>query len=180
MINKSLKALSATLLVLITLIACQPQIPKDALVFTPETLQYRQMQTRRFETNDESKILASSAALLQDLGFNIDESETDLGIIVGSKDRSAVETAQVVGAVIFAVLFGVPMPTDKNQKMRACVVTNPVGEERSHIAVRVTFQRMVWNTQGQCTKRECLRDPKMYQEFFEKLSQAIFLEAQEI
>jgi len=72
------------------------------------------------------------------------------------------------------------MPVDKDQKMRACVVTKFVGEEKKHIAVRVTFQRLVWNTAGQITKREGLSDPKIYQEFFEKLSKSLFLEAQQI
>jgi hypothetical protein len=72
------------------------------------------------------------------------------------------------------------MPTDKEQRMRASVVTRPIGERGEYIAVRVTFQRIVWNTQGQVTTSESLTDPKIYQEFFDKLSKAIFLEAQEI
>ncbi len=162
------------------LVGCQPGIPKDALIFTPQTLQERQLQTRRFDTNDEATILAACASLLQDLGFNLEESETEVGVIVGSKDRSAVDAGQIVGAIFVAALTGVAMPTDTNQKMRACVVTKPVGENEESIAVRVTFQRIVWNSQGQISKREGLKDPEFYQEFFNKLSKAIFLEAHEI
>jgi len=165
---------------LILIAGCQPQIPKDALIFSPQTLQERQLQTRRFDTNDEAAILSACAGLLQDLGFNLEESEIKVGVIVGSKDRSAVDAAQIVGSIFLALLTGVAMPTDTNQKMRACVVTRPVGENQESITVRVTFQRIVWNSQGQVSKREGLKDPKYYQEFFSKLSKAVFLEAHEI
>ena len=158
---------------------CQT-IPKDALTLSPESLVQRQMQTRKYETKEEAKILSACSGLLQDLGFNLDESETKLGLITASKMRSAVNAGQQVTAVFVAALGGGYMPTDKEQKMRASVVTRPVGEHGEYIAVRVTFQRVVWNTHGQVTVSESLIDPKIYQEFFDKLSKSIFLEAQEI
>ena len=170
-----------SLLFIITLIiaGCQT-IPKDALSLSPESLAQRQLQTRKYETIDEAKILSACVSLLQDMGFNLDESETNLGVITSSKMRSAVNPAQQVAMVMVAILGGGYMPTDKVQKMRASVVTRPVGEKGEYIAVRVTFQRIVWNTQNQVTASESLTDPKIYQEFFDKLSKSIFLEAQEI
>lgn len=165
---------------LAVLVGCTPRIPKEALELSPKSLENRQVQTRRFDTTDESSILSASAALLQDLGFNLDEAAPELGLILASKDRSAVEAGQVAAAVFVALLTGVATPTDKNQKFRASVVTRPIGENRESIAVRVTFQRIVWNTQGQVSKREALDEPKMYQEFFDKLSKAVFLEAHEL
>jgi len=151
-------------------------IPKDALSMNKATLEDRQLQTRLFDTSDEEKILSASASLLQDLGFNLDESETDLGLIVSSKDRDATEAGQVFLAMLVA-LGGSNMPIDAKQKIRASVVTSPAGENGERTTVRVTFQRIVWDTYGQASKREKLNDPKMYQEFFEKLSKAVFLEA---
>ncbi len=46
--------------------------------------------------------------------------------------------------------------------------------------VRVTFQRVIYNTQRQVTRREQINDPVLYQQFFDKLSQAVFLEAHDI
>ena len=158
--------------------ACQT-IPKDALSLSPESLAQRQIQTKKYQTTDEATVLAACAGLLQDLGFNLDESETKLGVISASKMRSAVSAGQVVAAILVA-LMGAPMPIDKEQKMRASVITRPVGEHGEYIAVRVTFQRIVWNTHGQVTTSESLTDPKIYQEFFNKLSKSMFLEAQEI
>jgi hypothetical protein len=159
---------------------CQTKIPKEALELSPQSLEMRQLQTRYFDTSDEQMILVSSAGLLQDLGFNIDESETELGFILGTKDRDATDAGQIVGAVVMAALFGVYMSTDDHQKMRACIVTHPAGENKERMAARVTFQRIVWNTQGQISTKECILDPEIYQEFFSKLSKAVFLEANQI
>jgi hypothetical protein len=159
------------------LVACHSSIPDDALRLNGESLKQRQIQTRSYQTDDETKVLTACAALLQDLGFNIDESEPRLGTITGSKNRSAVSAGQVIGSVI-AAFFGVNVPWDRSQNMRVSVVTMPV-EEKKIILVRVTFQRIVWNTAGQISKREGLTEPGIYQEFFARLSKSLFLQAQE-
>jgi hypothetical protein len=173
------KSLSA-ILILAVLAACQQTIPKEALILSPESLEFRQLQTRVFETEDEEAILAASAAVIQDLGFQIDEAETDLGLIVGSKDRDAVEAGQVAGAIMVALIFGVAVPIDKEQKIRLSIVTRPHNDEETEHAVRVTFQRLVWNDRGQISRVEKLDDPELYQEFFSNLSKSVFLEAQGI
>jgi hypothetical protein len=157
---------------------CEASIPKEALQLTPDSLARRQVQTRVFETTNEAELLAASAHLLQDLGFNLDESEVELGVVVASKDRDATEAGQVAASLLLALL-GVAMPWDDEQKIRASIITREL-KERNGYAVRLTMQRIVWNTQNQISKTEPLDDPKMYQEFFAKLSKAIFLEAQEL
>jgi hypothetical protein len=167
-------------LLVFAIFGCQT-IPKEALRLTPESLEKRNLQTRKYEGILEVDILAASAGVIQDLGFNIDESETKLGVIVGSKDRDATEAGQVASAVVVALLFGVAMPTDQNQKMRVSLVVRPAHEDddRKHF-VRVTFQRIVWNNQGQISRIEGLDKPEVYQEFFEGLSKAVFLEGHKI
>ncbi len=172
------------LIALCLLCGCAPRIPKEALELSPESLKNRQLQTRRFDT-DEKTLLSASAAVLQDIGFTIDESETELGTIVCSKRSDATSAGQIVAAILVAALTGAVMPIDKEQFVRASLVTNPTHVEdtdktKSRTAVRVTFQRIVTNTQGQVTRRECVNDPEVYREFFEKLSKSLFLEAHEI
>lgn len=156
---------------------CSTSIPKSALAMNPQTVADRQLQTRHFDTRDEAEILSACAALLQDLGFGIDESETKLGLIAGSKERDATEAGQIVASIAMAVIFGVATPIDDYQKIRASIITRPVA---GGINVRVTFQRAVWNTDGRISRLERLDEPEMYEGFFEKLSKAIFLEAHEI
>jgi hypothetical protein len=76
--------------------------------------------------------------------------------------------------------LGVYVPVEKNPKIRASVATRPAGETAKSTAVRVTFQRIVWNEQNQITRQERLNDPAAYQEFFDKLSKAVFLEAHQL
>jgi len=75
--------------------------------------------------------------------------------------------------------FGVTLPPDQNQVMKAFVTTRPVGEGGRQVAVRVAFERTVFDTEQRLKRIEPLNDPKMYQGFFEKLSKALFLEAHE-
>lgn len=166
------------ILICLFLGACNQTIPKEALQLKPESMQLRQLQTRSFETKNEKKLLTAGAAVLQDLGYNIDESETRLGVIVGSKDRDATEAGQVAGAILMAAMFGVNAPIDKNQKIRASLITRPSGKKKTNL--RVTFQRVIWNTQGQISRTESIEDPAIYQEFYSRLSKSVFLEAHQI
>ncbi|MGH1376000.1 MAG: hypothetical protein ACRBCK_06590 [Alphaproteobacteria bacterium] len=170
--------ISLVLVLAMPLSACNQTIPKEALQLTNESLELRQLQTRSFDTSNEKTLLVSGAGVLQDLGYNIDESETSLGVIVGSKDRDATEAGQVAAAIFVAALGGGAMPIDKNQKIRASLITYPAGKKITKL--RVTFQRIVWNTQGQVSKTQSIEDPNIYQDFFNKLSKSVFLEANEI
>lgn len=168
----------------IVLSGCAATVPKEALQLSPESLKLRQLQTKRYDT-DEKTLLTSSALLLQDLGFNIQETATDLGVITCSKDREAISTGQVIGAIALAVLTGVVTPVDKAQLIRASVVTHPIridtaDKSKNQTAVRVTFQRIVINTQNQISRQECIVEEQIYQEFFDKLSKSLFLEAHDI
>lgn len=169
----------AVLIASFVLGACESVIPPEALQLSKESLERRQVQTRRFDTADEAKLLSASVAVMQDLGFTLDESETKLGLIVASKDRDAVEAGQVAAAIFIALFAGVAIPIDRKQKIRISLVTRPIDEQGKTISVRATFHRIVWNDHNKA-RTEHLDDPKMYQEFFSKLSKAVFLEAHKI
>jgi len=168
--------------------ACQPEAMQErhraALTLSAESLTMRQAQIRRFDTKDELSILAASAGVLQDLGFLIEESAAAAGLIVGSKNRDAVETAQVTGQLVLAALIialgGRADPVwERDQRIRISVATRPAPRDAGMI-VRVTFQRVIWNTKNQISRVESIEDPEIYREFFDKLAQSVFLEAHEI
>jgi len=172
---KQIPSLFFLISIILLFAGCQHTIPKEALTLSPESLQERQLQTRVFETGDETMLLAACASLLQDLGYQLDESETDLGLIVASRERDVVDIGEVFAAAILAGLSGTRIPVSRNQKVLASVVTKPIDARRT--AVRVTFQHMVWNTDNQIVKNEQIKDSEIYEEFFSKLSKSVFLEA---
>ena len=116
-------------------------------------------------------MLVASTQTLQDLGFTISESASKVGILVASKQRDAKETGQIAGAVIVGILFGAnAMVWDEDQTINVTVVTTPI-ENSKQVDVRVAFDRIVRNNR-QGYRAELLMEPKLYQEFFEKLSRA--------
>lgn len=164
-------------IIALSLASCSPQIPQEALSLRPESLSFRQLQTRKYDTADEKMLLTAAANLLQDLGYQIDESEVDLGVIVASKHASAKDTAQIVGAVAFSVVFGGPVIYDDEQTIRVSIVTRPQDKQT---ALRVTFQRTVWNSAGRVARLEPLENVELYREFFNSLSKAVFLQGHDL
>jgi len=152
----------------------------DVLKLEPESMAQRQLQTRKYSTDAQDKIMTACINVLQDSGFNIDNTEAKLGLVLGSKAREAMESGQVAGALVVAVIFGVSVPIDKNQKMFASIVISPAASEKKATLVRITFSRLVWNTRNAVSKAERLEQPEIYQTFFEKLSKSLFLEAQSV
>ena len=174
-----MKAALITLVACVTLFSsgCQTNTAAKALTLDASSLEIRAKQARSYDTTDEENILSASAAVLQDLGFTLSDSETAVGLIRGEKDRDATDAGQVVGAIILAALGGGSTPIDKQQKIIACVVTKPVA---NRISVRVTFQRLVWNTENQLSRAESITDDEIYSGFFQKLSKSVFLEGEPI
>jgi hypothetical protein len=184
LIVKKISISSPFLLFLLLVSGCATTVPKEALQLSPESLKLRQLQTKRFDTNEKT-LLTSSASLLQDLGFNIEETASELGLITCSKRRDATSAGQIVGSIVLTLLTGAPAPIDKEQLIRASVVTHPVNidekdKSKNQTAVRVTFQRIVTDTQGKVTRRECIIEELIYKEFYDKLSKSLFLEAHDI
>ena len=150
------------------------------LSLTHDSMEQRQLQSRKFTDSNDEKVLRACVHVLQDLGFNIDNIEPKLGIVNGSKSRQAVESGQVIGKVIFGLVFGGNIPIDSKQNLVASIVVSSSSSNTSTTIVRVTFARTVWNEENNVSKAERLDDPQIYQEFYDKLSKSLFLEAQNI
>ena len=159
-------------------------LPPNTFAVSPEQMARRQIETRRYDTTKEEDIVVASANVLQDLGFTLENSETKLGVITASKQRDATNGGEIAAAIFIALLGGGAMPVSKDQTIRVSLVVRPIQEaigsapKESHF-VRITFQRIVRRTDNSMYA-ETVDDAELYQDFFEKLSKSIFLEAQKI
>jgi len=71
------------LMALIVLAGCASQ---NSHVFSGgSAVELRSFQTRAFDTTDRSLMLRTTIAVLQDLGFIIDKTDADLGLVTGTK-----------------------------------------------------------------------------------------------
>ena len=135
----------------------------------------RQLETRFFETTNEERILIACAQVIQDLEFTLDESETKLGLITGYKNREMGSTA---GKIALVLLAGQNAVYDTEQKIYVTIVTTK-NTTRQGYNVRTEFARVIWNNRGQA-RIEKIDDEETYRGFFEKLSQSLFLTANDL
>lgn len=176
------------LMVVLSIYGCVRQTqPAELFQLSPESNANRAMQTRFFETANSRELLSASAAALQDLGFQVEESVREVGFLRAAKERSAREYGQYLNQffVWLLSLGHVIMPVDLHQKIAATIVARPVNQDGTKQEVRIMFYRVLWKGDGQSDrnyippgeqKMEMIRDPDIYQQFFAKLSKAVFLE----
>lgn len=175
--------LAAAVTLAVGVVACAPGTGKEEVQPRPELSAERQLQTRRFEGIGEEKLLAASVGVLQDLGFTMTLSNVELGLATGVKDREAKAPDQRAGMIVLMILVAMagaqPPPAGavlkEEQKIRVLLTTRPVPGKSDVCEVRVTFHRFL--RQPFVSEAGSLRDPKLYEGFFELLSKSIFLEA---
>jgi hypothetical protein len=187
-------------LALLLLAGCAArQKPAEFFQLSPESPAHKAAQTRQFETSNETELLSASAAVLQDLGFQISESVREVGFLRAAKERSAREYGQEIRRFLIALVSSAGLitgantlivtPVDLHQQINASLLTRPIRGDASRYEVRILFYRLVWKGGGSSgsqaiapgqQKMEMIRDAEIYQQFFARLSKAVFLEAHKI
>ena len=125
----------------------------------------------------------------------------EVGFLRAAKERSAREYGQEITRALVALLSTAAsllagggnaftrIPVDLHQQINASLVTRPLDAQGKRLEVRVLFYRLVWRSDGQSgnsyiepgqQRMEMIRDAEIYQQFFARLSKAVFLEAHQI
>jgi len=179
------------LLGLLLLTGCAPEVSQ---MLTPpeDMLAQRQIQTRQYEFADEEQVLMACTGFLQDMGFQIDEGASRLGVVLGSKMRDANsltpgQRAAVAVAALGLVAGGYTAPlalllVDKMQakpvRIEVGIFTRKIGTSGDQVAVRIIFRETGYKD-GRPAPPHIIKDATIYQEAFDRLSKALFLEARE-
>lgn len=164
---------------MLLLFGCQT-VPDKSLSLGSDSLERRQLQSRKFATLEEEKMLIASMEVLQDMGFLISESETKLGVIVGTKTREIDNRIQRYALITLNILNGTStVGIEKTHKIRVSLVTMP-DKTKQDTTVRINFQREVVDIHGNLVRRQTMHEKDIYTGFFAKLSKSVFLEANSI
>lgn len=181
-----------SVILLIGLASGCASIPEEAYRLPPSSLSAREAQTRTFDVADESEILQATVALLQDMEYNLDTLEPPLGVLSASKVVDADSALQKAGLVavdvanvLMAVLTG-SNPSgsaydsaDDEFRLKITLVVLPsLAREGEHTA-RITLQQTLIDKAERVKEMGVIDDPIVYQEIFERLSKALFLEGAE-
>ena len=168
--------------------------PESFFDLSPTYNKEKALQIRFFETSNYHELVSASAAVLQDLGFQVEESEHEVGLLRAVKERSAREWGQEIGRVFLAMVGMVGgkvilLPVDLQQQIVATLTVFPVNNNTNRFGARIIFDRKIWKGGGSNgsaslppgeQRLEMIDEPLIYQEFFSKLSKSVFLEAHHI
>lgn len=122
-------------------------------------VQQRQIDSRMFETGDEVMVLQAIVGVLLDTGFKVTETNIAQGLVSAQKGTS--------GGGLYA-----------GRDVRITVTTFKVTD--ASIRVRATLQDILTGMDPRYTRGEQVRGARIYQEFFDKLAQSLFLEANQV
>ena len=173
--------------VLLAALAGCAELPPDYLSVAPRAPADRELQARRFDGISETELLQAAVGVLQDLGFAVETAGSPFGFVQGTKQADAKAPEQVLIAVIIGALAAskggggsVPVGQMREDQTISVLLSLRPGRDddpKSHLVV-VTFHSHV--RQPLRRTAGALRDPVLYQSFFELLSRAIFLEGQKL
>ena len=135
----------------------------------------RSIQSRVFDTTDRGKLLRVAVESMQDLFFDIDVVDEELGIVSGKKlfshdkawaDRPTYYLYKTDNLLIFNTNFRSWGPFYyRNDLTRMTVTVRP--KDTTQSLMRVSVQHNM----------RAVEDPEMYQKFFKTLGQSLFLDA---
>lgn len=163
---------------------CAATVPHDALRLHESTLDVRSIQTRTFAAPSETEIFIATIATLQDMEYNIDQIEKPLGVITASKVSDADSAGEKTGLFLLDLLCAVSgsggcdsmSSASDEQHITLTVVVLPSLARSGEYVTRITIQRVIFDKAERIKQLERIDDAETYQQIFENLSAAIYIQ----
>ena len=147
-------------------------IPKDAFLLTPSVPEDIRLESRIFATKDELSLLKDGAVILENMGYKSDLVNIDIGLITASKKAST----GGFGSTVMSILSAGLASTDNEQVYRATFTTMPSSDREDAFITRLTLQRIVFNSDGEATSVEPVKDEDTFKIFYQRLEASTFIE----
>jgi len=155
--------------VLIMLASCVTQIQPQMT-----QLQIRELQTRTYATTNTKMVMKAVLNALQDMGFTITNAQENLGLIVAVENKDVENKTAAMFEQIFA---GYHARYAKDAITHATANISPYGKVTM---VRVSFTVKVLDNKGGVVRILHIANAKIYQKFFAKIQQSIYLQEQKV
>jgi len=154
---KSLRIPSNIILILLLLTSCKTLgPPSDAFVSSQSSVAKRERESRTFEVDDSRLLIQNVVATLQDFGFDIVESDAASGLVSGLRLQDENK------------FFGI------RSEIRVTVTANLLKNKTA--VVRANFQKIIPSHDPRLFKSKPILDDTLYQTFFSRLGQSLFLD----
>jgi hypothetical protein len=168
----------------------RPQSMEPFFQTNPTSAQDLAEQTRRFPVVDREAMMFASIGVLQDMGFKVSGGEQRFGLLLGEKTADVPgaglthaigEAALITVTVLLSVAVGenlvMDLPEQVEQRIYVSLLVSD--EPDSELtSVRISLDRdMIYDHGGFIPDHTEL--PLVYQEFFERLSKALYLEGEQ-
>ncbi|MBN2310755.1 MAG: hypothetical protein JXR94_17410 [Candidatus Hydrogenedentes bacterium] len=131
-------------------------------------LEFRNMQTRTYDTADTALVIKATMNVLQDLGYVVKNVDKDLGFLAAEKWTNIAHTKREVR---------------KAKKTGATLAATQVFECTANITahaggcrVRVNFQRKILDSSGAVLDAHVVDDAAFYQLFHSRVAKGVFLQ----
>jgi cytidylate kinase len=132
------------------------------------TLERRSFQTREFDTPDTRVVMKAMINVLQDMGFQIQNADAQLGLLTATKwaniehSKKEIKRARKDESVL--------------SKSLVLETTANISEFGTQSRVRANFQERILNAEGATLAVNQIEDPQFYQTFFAQVDRGVFLQ----
>ena len=147
-------------------------------IITPMTqLEKRQFQTRTYAATDKTDVMKAILNVLQDDGFIVYNANPLLGFIYGVKDFDMSDSN-----IDISKEFGLSKSRLNLNGIRVATIetTANITEYGDSMRVRINFKRKLLNTYGNAQFIDDVSEEEVYQDFYQKVDQALLLRKQSI
>jgi hypothetical protein len=151
-------------------VGCAHQVVEPPLT----QLQIRSIQSREFDSTDKKIVMKAVMNVLQDEGFIVKNAVFELGLLNAEKFLD-VENKGV--AILSRLACGEHARWNKHSVLEASANIDEFGDR---IRVRMNFQTKTYDNMGCVSEIVSIQNEKYYQDFFSKVSKALFIQSEDL